>query len=62
MFRPAETALLVGDSTKARHVLGWQAKVCMDQLIEEMVWGDCGQFLGPSGNPTLPDEEDTALA
>jgi GDPmannose 4,6-dehydratase len=36
-FRPAEVDLLVGDSSKAEKVLGWQRKVSFDQLVQKMV-------------------------
>lgn len=38
--RPAEVDLLVGDSTKARHKLGWKPEVSFDQLIRMMVDAD----------------------
>lgn len=40
-YRPAEVDLLVGDSTKARRVLGWQPDYTFEQLIKEMVAADC---------------------
>lgn len=36
-FRPAEPALLVGSSAKARAVLGWEPEVSFDVLIRMMV-------------------------
>lgn len=39
-FRPADVAVLVGDSTKARAKLGWQPTVDFQQLIEMMVDAD----------------------
>jgi GDPmannose 4,6-dehydratase len=36
-FRAAEVDLLIGDSTKARTLLGWEPKVGFEQLIQEMV-------------------------
>lgn len=35
-FRPTEVATLLGDSTKARTVLGWQPKYSFDELVKEM--------------------------
>jgi GDPmannose 4,6-dehydratase len=35
-FRPSEVETLLGDSTKARTVLGWQPKYTFDKLIEDM--------------------------
>jgi GDPmannose 4,6-dehydratase len=38
--RPAEVDQLVGDSTKARKVLGWRPKYTFDELVREMVQSD----------------------
>ena len=35
-FRPAEVERLLGDSTKAKKVLGWEPKTSFDQLVKEM--------------------------
>jgi GDPmannose 4,6-dehydratase len=40
-FRPAEVDELLGDSSKARQVLGWRAKTSFDDLVKEMVETDC---------------------
>ena len=40
IFRPAEVATLLGDSTKARTKLGWNPKVNFDQLVTMMVQAD----------------------
>lgn len=40
-FRPTEVELLVGDSSKARKILGWKPKVSYEQLIQMMVEADC---------------------
>ena len=39
-YRPAEVDLLVGDSTKARRVLGWRPEVSFEDLVEIMVRAD----------------------
>jgi len=39
-FRPTEVELLLGDSTKARTLLGWQPKYTFDALVEEMIEAD----------------------
>lgn len=39
-MRPAEVDLLVGDSTKAKQVLGWEPEVRFEQLIQMMVEAD----------------------
>jgi len=36
-FRPTEVDLLVGDPTKAKEVIGWEAKVKFKELAERMV-------------------------
>jgi GDPmannose 4,6-dehydratase len=38
--RPAEVDMLIGDSTKARTVLGWQPKVAFAELVRMMVEND----------------------
>ena len=40
-FRPAEVEELLGDSTKARTILGWKPKYTFDELVKEMVLEDC---------------------
>ncbi len=42
-LRPAEVTHLIGDSTKARKVLGWQPTVCFDELISMMVASDLAE-------------------
>ncbi|KZL25915.1 GDP-mannose 4,6-dehydratase [Pseudovibrio sp. WM33] len=39
-FRPSEVNELLGDASKARDKLGWQAKTTLETLIEEMVQAD----------------------
>jgi len=39
-FRPAEVDLLIGDSSKAKRVLGWEPEVGFDELVEMMVDND----------------------
>ncbi len=39
-FRPAEVELLIGDCTKAKAELGWEAKVDIDELVEIMMKND----------------------
>jgi GDPmannose 4,6-dehydratase len=48
-IRPAEVDLLIGDSTKARRVLGWKNKIGFDQLIEEMVKSDLELYASKAG-------------
>jgi GDPmannose 4,6-dehydratase len=37
LYRPAEVYELLGDATKARHVLGWNPRADFDALVREMV-------------------------
>ena len=39
-FRPAEVDMLLGDASKARRVLGWQAQTSFEAMIAEMVRSD----------------------
>lgn len=36
-FRPTEVHLLLGDSTKAKKMLGWESKTSFEELVKEMV-------------------------
>jgi GDPmannose 4,6-dehydratase len=49
-FRPAEVDVLLGDSTKARRVLGWKPKVGFKELVRLMVEAD----LAGGGAPVRP--------
>lgn len=39
-FRPAEVDLLIGDPTKAKEKLGWEAKTSLEELVRLMVASD----------------------
>jgi GDPmannose 4,6-dehydratase len=39
-FRPTEVDILMGDPSKAREKLGWEAKVGFEELVKMMVEGD----------------------
>jgi len=39
-YRPAEVDLLIGDPTKAKQVLGWEAKTTLEELCQLMVDAD----------------------
>ena len=39
-FRPTEVTTLLGDPSKAKKVLGWEAKIPFSQLVKEMVATD----------------------
>ena len=43
-FRPAEVDLLVGDASKAKRVLGWEATYTLEELCKEMVESDVALF------------------
>jgi GDPmannose 4,6-dehydratase len=43
-FRPAEVDLLVADASKARTILGWEADVTFEQLIQMMVEADLRRY------------------
>jgi GDPmannose 4,6-dehydratase len=39
-YRPAEVELLLGDPSKAKAKLGWEAKTSLEELIQMMVKAD----------------------
>ncbi len=39
-YRPSEVDTLLGDASKARQKLGWQARTSFEQLVDEMVESD----------------------
>ena len=43
-FRPTEVDLLIGDSTKAKEILGWEPETSLKELICEMVESDLKLF------------------
>ncbi len=43
-FRPTEVDLLVGDATKAKEKLGWEAKTPLRDLVKEMMESDLKLF------------------
>ena len=42
-FRPTEVDVLLGDSSKAKNILGWKPRVGFDQLIDMMIEADMEQ-------------------
>jgi GDPmannose 4,6-dehydratase len=44
LYRPAEAHLLCGDASKAHKVLGWQPKVCFEELVRIMLEADIKAF------------------
>jgi GDPmannose 4,6-dehydratase len=49
-FRPTETDLLIGDATKAREILGWEASVGLEELVAEMVQTALNKVLQKDSN------------
>ena len=43
-YRPTEVELLLGDPSKAKEKLGWEAKVMLRELVKIMVKGDLGKL------------------
>jgi GDPmannose 4,6-dehydratase len=39
-FRPTEVDILVGDPTKAKNELGWEPKISLEELVEDMMKSD----------------------
>ena len=39
-FRPTEVDSLLGDSSSAKDILGWQPETSLDQMINEMIQND----------------------
>lgn len=57
-FRPTEVDLLIGDPTKAKEKLGWEPKIQLEELVEEMMSSDLklmqkDEFLRDGGFETL---------
>ncbi|WP_203594704.1 GDP-mannose 4,6-dehydratase [Wenzhouxiangella limi] len=50
-YRPAEVELLIGDASKAKNVLGWEAKTTLEELCRMMVEADVRRHAngGPRG-------------
>ena len=44
LFRPAEVDVLLGDASKAKAKLGWEATVTLDEMIREMVDADLARL------------------
>ena len=43
-YRPTEVEVLLGDPSKAKRLLGWEAKITMEQLCKEMIEEDMKEF------------------
>jgi GDPmannose 4,6-dehydratase len=46
-FRPAEVDVLLGDSSKAKRVLHWEAKTTLRELAQLMLEADCATYGAP---------------
>ena len=62
-FRPTEVELLIGDATKSKNVLGWEAKCTLEELVVEMVESDIqimkkDDYLKKGGFTIIPQIED----
>ncbi len=60
-FRPTEVELLLGDASKARARLGWEATTTFEEMISEMVRSDVALIKREQGL-RRPSEEPTSLA
>ena len=62
LIRPAEVDVLLGDASKAKTVLGWQAETSLEDMIAEMVEADLARHRAATGatvkmvapSPTAP--------
>ena len=57
-FRPTEVDLLIGDPTKAKEKLGWEPKIELDELVQDMMYSDLklmrkDKYLEEGGYQTL---------
>ncbi|MGM0945450.1 MAG: GDP-mannose 4,6-dehydratase [Bacteroidota bacterium] len=57
-FRPTEVELLIGDATKAKEKLGWEPKITLEELVNDMMQSDLklmkkDQYLREGGYETL---------
>jgi GDPmannose 4,6-dehydratase len=49
LYRPAEVELLIGDASKARAVLGWQAATTLEQICAMMIKADLERNIAGGG-------------
>ncbi|MDQ6706199.1 MAG: GDP-mannose 4,6-dehydratase [Acidobacteriota bacterium] len=60
-YRPAEVDLLIGDSSKARRVLGWEPTYSFESLIREMVRNDVEAASRGMGHSISPHQHFQAI-
>ncbi len=60
-FRPTEVELLLGDASKARAKLGWEATTTFEDMISEMVRSDV-ELIRREQGLRRPSEEPTSVA
>jgi len=53
-FRPTEVDLLLGDPSKAKRVLGWEAETDLAGLVEDMMTADVAMVKGEAIDPEAP--------
>lgn len=53
-FRPAEVEVLLGNPAKAKRVLGWKARVTLEEMIREMVDADLDRLAITPAMARLP--------
>ncbi|MBL7059071.1 GDP-mannose 4,6-dehydratase [Candidatus Pacearchaeota archaeon] len=56
--RPAEVPALLGDSSKAKKVLGWDPKVKFKELVKMMVVSDIKKKLEETGNVSITSDSE----
>lgn len=57
-YRPAEVDVLLGNPTKAKEKLGWQAKTSLEQLVTMMVDADLKRIAQENGRFGYPKQVD----
>lgn len=53
-FRPTEVELLLGDPSKAKRVLGWEAELGFEGLVTDMMTADLAMVKGETIDPEAP--------
>ena len=53
-FRPTEVETLLGDASKAKHLLGWEPEITFDELVTEMVEYDLAEAKNEQITGVLP--------